>query len=78
MNRRKEMTADAAGSGMDNSAPLVLPMGGPAHSRNYGIDFLRCLSMFFVVLLHVLKWGGGRQSGQQHPGNSQLRRFMVS
>lgn len=57
MNRRKEVTADAAGSGVDNSAPLVLPMGGPVHSRNYGIDFLRCLSMFFVVLLHVLKWG---------------------
>lgn len=34
-------------------------MAAPAHSRNHGIDLLRCLSMFFVVLLHVLKWGEG-------------------
>ena len=34
-------------------------MASPAHSRNHGIDLLRCLSMFFVVLLHVLKWGEG-------------------
>lgn len=26
--------------------------------RNYGIDFLRILSMFFVLLLHILKQGG--------------------
>ena len=34
-------------------------MAAPAHSRNHGIDLLRCLSMFFVVLLHVPKWGEG-------------------
>lgn len=51
MNQRKE-TAE-----QEDPARLVLPMGGPAHSRNYGIDLLRCLSMFFVVLLHVLRWG---------------------
>lgn len=27
-------------------------------NRNYGIDFLRILSMFFVLLLHILKQGG--------------------
>ena len=27
-------------------------------NRNYGIDFLRILSMFFVLLLHILKHGG--------------------
>jgi len=26
--------------------------------RNYGIDFLRILSMLFVLLLHILKQGG--------------------
>ena len=26
--------------------------------RNYGIDFLRILSMFFVLLLHILNQGG--------------------
>ena len=26
--------------------------------RNYGIDFLRCFSMFMVVMLHILGHGG--------------------
>lgn len=27
--------------------------------RNYGIDMLRLLSMYMVVILHILGWGGG-------------------
>ena len=26
--------------------------------RNYGIDFLRLLSMFMIVMLHIIDYGG--------------------
>lgn len=30
--------------------------------RNYGIDLLRCVSMFLVVVLHCLSHGGVMQN----------------
>lgn len=37
--------------------------------RNYGVDFLRILSMFFVIILHCLGKGGVLDAAQ--PGNVQ-------
>ena len=36
------------------------------NNRNYGIDLLRIVSMFYVVLLHVLTQGGVMQDSLQH------------
>ena len=37
--------------------------------RNYGVDFLRILSMFFVIILHCLGKGGVLDAAQ--PGTVQ-------
>lgn len=36
--------------------------------RNYGIDILRCLSMLFVIVQHILGQGGIMEYAQQAPG----------
>lgn len=75
MNHRNNSEAKPEDAEGDSSAPLVLPMGGPAHSRNHGIDLLRCLSMFFVVLLHVLRWG---EAGTLEPGFQGTANYAVA
>lgn len=44
-----------ASSGV-NMSPLLSSKG--KSNRNYGIDFLRLISMFYVVMLHTLRQGG--------------------
>ena len=34
----------------------------PKHKTNYGIELLRMLSMYFIIVLHVLGQGGVRLS----------------
>ena len=45
------------------------------HSRNYGIELLRILAMFFIVLLHVIGQGG--VAGAAAAGSAQYRAAWI-
>lgn len=44
--------------------------------RNYGIDLLRCLSMLFVIILHLLGQGGLVEQSAPMPGKYYILSFL--
>ncbi len=51
-------------------------VNSPGRVRNSGIDFLRNLSMFMVVLLHVLGVGGLLQASAGEPVKYEVLKFL--
>lgn len=48
----------------------------PSRKRNYGVDLLRMIAMFMVVILHILGQGGILSTCGTNPANSEAAWFL--